>query len=334
MKKTSIKTNNFSILLENKYRDVLFNHSLYRSIIESSAFKRLEDIRFLGAIDYTFKPNQYKKRHTRYEHSLGVAELALAYAKNFHLNQQTTDHIVVAALLHDIGHAPLSHSVENVFYERFNLNHHLATIKIIKGDVKIGRGLSNTLSEYKMDVDRIIALIDGNENSLAGKAFSNPINIDTIDGIIRSSSYYSTPKLSTMAVLNALSDSSANATKILDSFWELKHKVYKNFIHSQKNLLADTISQAIAKKMKLEKEHFYISEKQYAKMFGSLYDQLKKEKELNKISYKKREYRINKNILYGTIEDASQRYICIKEKSILHMDFFMKKYRTEKLKGL
>jgi hypothetical protein len=69
-------------------------------------------------------------------------------------------------------------------------------------------------------------------------------------------------------------------------------------------------------------------------MFGSLYNQLKKEKELNKISYKKREYRINKNILYGTIEDTPRRYICIKEQSTLHIDFFMKQYRTERLKGL
>ena len=85
---TMTKKNHFSCLSENKYRDLLLHTQLYRDVIDSSAFQRLRDIRFLGAIDYTFQPNQYQKRHTRYEHSLGVAELALAYAKNFHLDNE------------------------------------------------------------------------------------------------------------------------------------------------------------------------------------------------------------------------------------------------------
>lgn len=331
---TMNQRNNFALLSENRYRDMLFNNTLYRQVINSLAFERLKDIRFLGAIDYTFRPNKYKKRHTRYEHSLGVAELALAYAENFHLDHQTTDHVVVAALLHDIGHAPLSHSIENVFYERFHINHHIASMQIIKGEEKIGRDLFEILRENHIDIERIISLIDGNEDSLAGKAFSNPINIDTIDGIIRSSSYYTIPKLSPMTVLEALSTSSENSVKTLDTFWQLKHDVYKKLIHSESNIVADTKSQEIVRKMQLKKEHFYINESKYIKMFGSLHEQLKKEDDRNEIFYKKREYKINKNVFYGTIDDASRRYICKKEKSSIKIESFIPSYRTEKLKGM
>jgi len=66
---TMNQRNNFALLSENRYRDMLFNNTLYQQIINSLAFKRLQDIRFLGAIDYTFRPNKYKKRHTQYLNS-------------------------------------------------------------------------------------------------------------------------------------------------------------------------------------------------------------------------------------------------------------------------
>ncbi len=335
MKRVSMNVKNeFALLSENKYRDILFSNTLYSQIINSDAFQRLKDIRFLGAIDYTFKPNQYKKRHTRQEHSLGVAELALAYAENFELDQQTTDYIVVSALLHDIGHAPLSHSIENVFYERFNINHHIASIQIIKGEERIGHDLFKTLHKHNIELDRVISLIEGKEDSLAGKAFSSPISIDTIDGIIRSSSYFTTPKLSPMKVLESLTNPSDDSLKILDSFWELKHNVYKNFIHSKRNIVADTLSQNIAETMQLKKEHFFINESKYIKIFGSFYEQLKKEDKREEISYQKRDYKINTNIFYKTIDDSFNRYTCKKENSHIYIESFIKYYKTNKLKGL
>jgi hypothetical protein len=64
--------------------EAVFNRPLYRSIIASDALQRLADIRFLGAIDYFIHPNGKqlnRRRHNRLEHTLGVANLALRFAR-------------------------------------------------------------------------------------------------------------------------------------------------------------------------------------------------------------------------------------------------------------
>ena len=54
------------------------------SLIATKAFRRLRSIRFLGAIDYLFVPTPNGKarniRYTRFQHSLGVAQLASLYS--------------------------------------------------------------------------------------------------------------------------------------------------------------------------------------------------------------------------------------------------------------
>jgi uncharacterized protein len=60
-----------------------FARSLYREIIEDMAFQRLNHISFLGAIDFVFPSRRgfQKSKNTRFQHTLGVAKLALSFAK-------------------------------------------------------------------------------------------------------------------------------------------------------------------------------------------------------------------------------------------------------------
>lgn len=53
--------------------------------------------------------------HTRFEHSLGVLHLATILSKKFHFNPTEQTNLRLAALLHDIGHGPFSHSFESIF---------------------------------------------------------------------------------------------------------------------------------------------------------------------------------------------------------------------------
>ena len=101
---------------------------LFAGVVATPAFQRLKSIRFLGGIDYLLvrAPNGVKGniRYTRYQHSLGVARLALHYCQERGLSSSERRLVYVAALLHDVGHAPLSHSLEPVFDEIFGLEHH------------------------------------------------------------------------------------------------------------------------------------------------------------------------------------------------------------------
>ena len=67
----------------------------------SKPLQRLKDIGFLGALDYIKVSNgrdAHRRRHNRFDHSLGVAELALLYADIRGLPRKATR--VLAAMAH------------------------------------------------------------------------------------------------------------------------------------------------------------------------------------------------------------------------------------------
>lgn len=86
-------------------------------IIENDFFGRLRNIKQLGFSEYVFPG----ATHTRFIHSIGVMDVGnRAFNKIFHdsLENSETKRLretfKLACLLHDIGHAPLSHSTEIV----------------------------------------------------------------------------------------------------------------------------------------------------------------------------------------------------------------------------
>ncbi len=97
------------------------------ALIESAPFQRLRRIRQLGPAFLTF----HGAESSRFTHSLGVLQLARR-ALN-HLERLTPELeqyralLYGAALLHDVGHAPLSHSGE----EMFGLHHETWSARLI-----------------------------------------------------------------------------------------------------------------------------------------------------------------------------------------------------------
>ncbi|MEZ5314637.1 MAG: HD domain-containing protein [Chlamydiales bacterium] len=95
---------------------IRFN-SLEQRVINSRPFQRLRYIRQMG-VAYLVYPGA---NHTRFEHSLGVMELATKIynmiSQNFPKeNIEYWRQIVrLAALCHDMGHLPFSHTAEKIF---------------------------------------------------------------------------------------------------------------------------------------------------------------------------------------------------------------------------
>ena len=80
-------------------------------------FTRLDNVSFLGLVNYLMDiPTEL--RYTRYLHSLGVAHLTLRYCQNLSLPRKETLIALIAALLHDAGHGPFSHSSELILLWR------------------------------------------------------------------------------------------------------------------------------------------------------------------------------------------------------------------------
>ncbi len=280
----------------------LFQHPMYSAIIRSNTFERLKGISFLGAIDYI---SDQSKRDNRYRHSLSVGALALLYSRLRELKQDDQDHLVAAALLHDIGHGPLSHSMESAFIEKFGLSHHISTSRIITGDSPAGQEIPSLLNQFKLDRDRILSLIQGTTGDKAGFALSNPINLDTADAIIRTYQYTfskAQSELKTQAVpqptdiVKALIDKDHT---VLDRFWKLKETVYNTFIHNRLNLFVDFIAANFARQNdSLEKKDFFLTDQLFADKHSLSFNHLLRVHKRNlsspKIRFYKRSYQIVK----------------------------------------
>lgn len=97
-------------------------------IIDTPAFQRLRRIRQLGPASLTF----HGAESSRFTHSIGVMAVARrAFDRICKAYPQLKPHrpiVLVAALLHDIGHGPFSHTAEEIF----GSHHELWTQRILQ----------------------------------------------------------------------------------------------------------------------------------------------------------------------------------------------------------
>ena len=221
------------------------NDPLLLELIDTPAFQRLKEIRFLGAIDYRRIPRPNgspgRTRYTRYEHSIGVMQLARLYCVRRGIRPPDRRLVCAAALLHDIGHPPLSHSGESVFKEEFGLDHHMVSENIICGRIPLGRRVFSTLRSHDVNVEELVAIVSGRTERFDG-FFHGPINFDTIEGILRSCRYIrQSPTISSPDIVTDAAIIRANEKDrgTVDTFWKYKDWVYNNIINSKDGILSD-----------------------------------------------------------------------------------------------
>ena len=226
-------------------RAVTGDYPLALELISTPAFQRLKQVRFLGAIDYRLvrHPNGRPgaTRYSRYEHSIGVLRLAQLYCAENDLSPRDSRLVYAAALLHDIGHPPLSHSMEPVFRQVFGIDHHGATEDIICGRVPCGKAVYSALRADNIDVEEVAALVSGNRGGF-DEFFSGPITFDTIEGVLRSWTYIgsvSSAPAPELVATAAIKRSNTSHRMTVDRFWKYKHEVYRQLIHSPAGILAD-----------------------------------------------------------------------------------------------
>ena len=248
---------------------------LLLELIYTQAFQRLRGIRFLGGIDYCRIPSpngkQGSTRYTRFEHSLGVLQLAQIYCSKRELNPPQRRLACAAALLHDIGHPPLSHSMEVVFKEFFGIDHHSASEDIICGRVNIGKEVFKALRSHSIDVEELVAIISGH-GKFFERFFDGPINFDTIEGILRCENYTSralaTPSPQKVTIA-AIDRTGIKDREIVDGFWRTKDFVYKSVINSIDGVLADFSCKLFLRNniTKVDSASYFFTEQQLFRRF-------------------------------------------------------------------
>jgi len=154
--------------------------------------------------------------------------------------------LLAASLLHDVGHGPLSHTLEPVFFENFGIDHHIATRKIVRGETPAGRALREVLRGACLDPDDVIAMIDGCHNGPDAFLFAGPINLDTLDGIVRSRAFVERRAApgAMFEVVRRWAQNQEAPQSDFDVFWRLKHDVYALLIGGPHGRLLDAVAQA------------------------------------------------------------------------------------------
>jgi len=150
-------------------------------LIDTREFQRLRRIRQLGTTYFTF----HGAEHSRFSHSLGVYEITRKIISRFERNQaikwSEKERLIalIAALLHDIGHGPFSHSIERVFQS----NHEEWTKRIILGDTEI----NNLLKEVDPSLPRdVVDVINKTyHNTIVVDMISSQLDADRMDYLLR-----------------------------------------------------------------------------------------------------------------------------------------------------
>ncbi len=171
--------------------------------VESQAFRRLRNIKQL-ALTYLVYPGAM---HTRFEHSLGVMELATKAFDALTLRskdqlEETFNRIGMTieqarmllratALLHDVGHLPFSHGGEEILPKKPNgqpTKHEEVSIAVIR-DTELSTLLENEF--YSGITENVVLLLGGGqvppELLILKKLISGQFDADRMDYLIRDS---------------------------------------------------------------------------------------------------------------------------------------------------
>jgi len=165
------------------HRYVHVREKLIWDLINAREFQRLRRIKQLGTTFLTF----HGAEHSRFNHSLGVYEIMRRILEMFEgrveLSRRDKLLCLCAALLHDVGHGPFSHSFEKVF--RFD--HEDWTRRILTGDTEINRLLRQVDEQFPLHVSEVIAKTY--ENKLIVSLISSQIDADRMDYLLRDAYY-------------------------------------------------------------------------------------------------------------------------------------------------
>jgi hypothetical protein len=229
----------------------------------------------------------------------------------------------VAALLHDIGHPPLSHSLEPEFNRRFGLDHHKAGEMIIRGRAPIATRINSILLNHNIHIDEVIALIEGDSKSKHVFLFNNRFNIDTIDGILRSYSFLTKRplRLNRYEVLCQVIGErlTLENLKIMDDFWKLKGIVYGKYIFGEENRFADLAVQNYMGTHigQFKFEDYFLKETELRELHPALFERINKSSEHVTAMRRKRLYRVDKKKIIKDMSSVQTRYkIAVYKKAI------------------
>jgi HD superfamily phosphohydrolase len=184
-------TREFEVVRDPLWNTIRLDPAAVR-IIDTPEFQRLRLIRQLG-LAYLVYPGA---THTRFDHALGVYHLA-RWAMGLLADRGELAGIdpidcklaPYAALLHDVGHYPFSHALEELGEELIPADHEALAERFLRAD-----GIGAALREMAPDApDRLAALIRGESPSPLQGLVSGSLDLDKIEYLRRDARFCGVP---------------------------------------------------------------------------------------------------------------------------------------------
>ena len=150
-------------------------NELIYELVQHPLFQRLTRIKQLGLANVVYPGAQ----HTRFQHSLGAMHLVGEAVKQLRLKGQVItaaeeNGVLAAMLLHDIGHGPFSHVLENTLIE--NVSHEELSLKMMETiNDEMGGRLGLAIKIFK----------DEYEKRFLHQLISSQLDMDRMDYLCR-----------------------------------------------------------------------------------------------------------------------------------------------------
>ncbi len=167
-----------------------------RQILDTAEFRRLARVSQLGLVSLVYPA----AHHTRFEHSLGVYRLALLFLKRLAYDErfvrvvrpEDAELFIVTALLHDLGHWPFCHPIEDIHLPSVPNHQLFANSFLLEGE--IADALRHDWAIQPRDV---VALLSeeplSTTSRILASMLSGPIDIDKMDYLFRDSLHAGVP---------------------------------------------------------------------------------------------------------------------------------------------
>lgn len=167
-----------------------------RQIMDAAEFRRLDSVSQLGLVALVYPA----AHHTRFEHALGVYRMALLYLQRLRhdprfaatIRRHDAEVFLVAALLHDLGHWPYCHPIEDMQLRGVPSHELFANSFLLEGEI------ADTLRDDWDIVPReVVSLLSAKprdtRSRLLRSMLSGPIDVDKMDYLYRDSLHAGVP---------------------------------------------------------------------------------------------------------------------------------------------
>lgn len=189
-----METNKKKIVNDPIYGFVSIPDELHFDIIEHPYFQRLRRIKQVSLTNLVYP----SANHTRFAHSLGAMHLMrraiqLLRGKGYEITDEELEAASLAILLHDSGHGPFSHTLENSIVE--GITHEDLSLLLMKK--------FNEMHDGKLDL-AIKIFTDQYHKGFLTKLISSQLDVDRIDYLKRDSFF------------TGVAEGNVNAERLLD----------------------------------------------------------------------------------------------------------------------